>query len=148
MGIFSGALQLQQDTSRASWLLRPHTCQASILPVLGLLCKEWLLHWSSPGVVPLLQTGQLGHQKPNYLQYGQIQPFLPCCPCIVHRGLNHPWPSGCRQSPYMGGASHKYLPGGHHCQPSRHLQILASAHATGMPAHSYPDAWPSKHAAP
>jgi hypothetical protein len=84
MGIFSGALQLQQDATRTSWLLHPHTCQTSNLMVLGLLCQEWLLHWSSPGVIPLRQTGQLGHQKPSYLRY-PILPFLPCCPCTVHR---------------------------------------------------------------
>jgi hypothetical protein len=42
-------------------------CQASISRVLGLLCQEWLLHWSSPGFILMLQACQLRHQKPIYL---------------------------------------------------------------------------------
>jgi hypothetical protein len=41
-------------------------------------------------------------------------------------------------------ASHKYLPGGRHCQPLGHLQTMASAHSTGLQAHSYANTWLSK----
>jgi hypothetical protein len=58
MRFFSGAFQLQQDATKASWLSCFHPCQASISTILGLSCQEWLLHWSSPEVIPLLQTCQ------------------------------------------------------------------------------------------
>jgi hypothetical protein len=66
------------------------------------------------------------------------------CPCTVHRRSNCPWPSGCHQSPCRGGASHKYLPGGHNCQPSRYLQNMAPEHTTGfLPMRSLLPACPS-----
>ncbi len=115
---------------------------------MGLLCQKWLLHWSSPGFILLLQTGQCRQQESSYLHYNWIPPFLPFCPCTVHRGLNCPWPSGCCRSTCRGGTSHKYLPSGRNRKSSRYLWIMVPELATRLPAHAFLAASLSKRATP
>ena len=122
----------------------PHTCQTGNPTLLGFLCQEWILHWSSHGLLPLLQACQCRHQEPSHLRHGRIPPFLPFHPGPVYRRQNHSRPSGCRRGPHGCVAAHKHLPGRSHHQSSGHLRIMAVTRASLLSATSTPDAGSSK----
>jgi hypothetical protein len=49
-----------------------YSCKTLHLLITGLSGEEWLLHWASPRLLPLLKTSQRGHQEPTYLGYGGV----------------------------------------------------------------------------
>ncbi len=110
MGVVSGALRLQHNTIRPSWLSGPHPCQTGNLTILGLPCQEWLLHWSGHGFLPLLQACQCGYQEPSHLRYSGVLTFLSFHPGSIYRRQNHSWPTGCHRCTQWCDTTHKHFP--------------------------------------